>query len=97
MTENPNPNSDPKGDAKDDKLIDAGEQTVHEMKDAMAVMMDASTKMMQAFIDMRLSYLKVMRAGLEDPEATVDMMVKNARDLAKASKNIGRKDSAPKK
>jgi hypothetical protein len=92
MAKNDAGTSDPKTEANEEKIIAAGEQTVHEMKDAMAVMMEASTKMMQAFIDMRLSYLKVMRAGLEDPQATIDMMVKNASDLAKASKNLGRKD-----
>jgi len=101
MAVNPTPKKDPKADAKaqakEDKMIEAGAQTVHEMKDAMTAMMDASTKMMQAFIDMRLSYLKVMRAGLEDPETAVDIMVKNTKELAKASKNLGRTETAPKK
>ena len=79
-------------EASDDRLIEASELTLHEMQDAMATMMQASTKMMQAFIDMRLSYLKVMRAGLEDPQATMDMMVRNARDMAKMSKDMGRKE-----
>jgi len=83
---------DPAATASEERLIDAGEQTVHEMKDAMATMMEASTKMMQAFIDMRLSYLKVMRAGLEDPQATIDMMTRNARDLAAAVKDNQRKE-----
>lgn len=83
--------ADAASESSEERLIDAGEQTVHEMKDAMATMMDASTKMMQAFIDMRLSYLKVMRAGLEDPQATIDMMTKNARDLAAAVKDNQRK------
>lgn len=83
--------ADAAAESSEERLIDAGEQTVHEMKDAMATMMDASTKMMQAFIDMRLSYLKVMRAGLEDPQATIDMMTKNARDLAAAVKDNQRK------
>ena len=94
MAQNPRANdkaADATAESSEERLIDAGEQTVHEMKDAMATMMDASTKMMQAFIDMRLSYLKVMRAGLEDPQATIDMMTKNARDLAAAVKDNQRK------
>lgn len=87
------PENDAKAEEEREKrLIDAGEQTIHEMRDAMATMMDASTKMMKAFIDMRLSYLKVMRAGLEDPQAAVNMMAKNMTDLADASKNLSRKD-----
>lgn len=76
----------------EERLIETSQLTLHEMQDAMATMMEASTKMMQAFIDMRLSYLKVMRAGLEDPQATIDMMVRNARDLAKVSKDMSRKE-----
>ncbi|HSF94121.1 MAG TPA: hypothetical protein VLA52_03775 [Thermohalobaculum sp.] len=81
----------PTSEEAEDRLIEQGELTVHEMKDAMATMMEASTQMMQAFIDMRLSYLKVMRAGLEDPQATIDMMTKNARDLAASVKKNQRK------
>ena len=108
MTANPTPENNPKPAAsaeadakaaqeKEDKMVNAGAQTVHEMRDAMTSMVDASTKMMQAFIDMRLSYLKVMRAGLDDPDTAVDIMVKNTKDLAKAAKNLGRKDDAQKK
>ncbi len=57
---------------------------MHEMRDAMNTMMSSSTKMMQAFIDMRLSYLKVMRTGLDDPAATANMMTENMKDIAKA-------------
>ncbi len=71
-------------DAAQDKLIDAAEETMHEMRDAMNTMMSSSTKMMQAFIDMRLSYLKVMRAGMDDPAATASMMTENMKDIAKA-------------
>ncbi|MFQ5566643.1 MAG: hypothetical protein ACE5EU_09800 [Paracoccaceae bacterium] len=67
-----------------EKMIEAAEETMHEMRDAMNAMMSASTKMMQSFIDMRLSYLKVMRAGLEDPMATAEMMSENLKDIAKA-------------
>ena len=67
-----------------DKIIDAAEETMHEMRDAMNTMMSSSTKMMQAFIDMRLSYLKVMRAGLDDPAATASMMTESMKDIAKA-------------
>jgi len=102
MAVSPTPKKDPKDDektaqAKENKMVEAGAQTVHEMRDAMTAMVDASTKMMQAFIDMRLSYLKVMRAGLDDPDTAVDIMVKNTKDLAKAAKNLGRKDGAQKK
>jgi len=96
MSENQSTNGqesrDSQAEKSEERLISAGEETIHEMKDAMATMMDASTQMMQSFIDMRLSYLKVMRAGLEDPQATVDMMTKNARDAAEAMKNRQRKD-----
>lgn len=79
-------------DAAQDKMIDAAEETMHEMRDAMNTMMGASTKMMQSFIDMRLSYLKVMRAGLEDPAATATMMTENMKDIAKAMNRGNRKD-----
>ncbi len=70
--------------AAEDRIIEASEHTMHEMRDAMTTMMGASTQMMQSFLDMRLSYLKVMRASLDDPQATVDMMSKNIRDVADA-------------
>ena len=76
---------------KEDELFATIDQTAEEMRDVMATMMDASTKMMKAFIDMRLSYLKMMRAGLEDPQVSIDAMVKSTSELAKAAKNIGRK------
>lgn len=79
-------------DAAQDKMIDAAEETMHEMRDAMNTMMGASTKMMQSFIDMRLSYLKVMRAGLEDPAATATMMTENMKDIAKAMNRGNRED-----
>lgn len=71
-------------DADEDKMLDAAEETMHEMRDAMSTMMGASAKMMQAFVDMRLSYLKVMRAGLEDPTTAMNIATKNATDIAKA-------------
>ncbi len=79
-------------DAAQDKLIDAAEETMHEMRDAMNTMMSSSTKMMQAFIDMRLSYLKVMRSGLEDPAATASMMTENMKDIAKAMSRANREE-----
>lgn len=79
-------------DAAQDKMIEAAEETMHEMRDAMNTMMGASAKMMQSFIDMRLSYLKVMRAGLEDPAATATMMTENMKDIAKAMNRGNRKD-----
>ncbi len=77
----------PKTGASDDaheKMIEAAEETMHEMRDAMNTMMSSSTKMMQAFIDMRLSYLKVMRAGMDDPAATASMMTESMKDIANA-------------
>ena len=71
-------------EAAEDKMIDAAEETMREMRDAMTTMMGASSKMMQSFIDMRLSYLKVMRTGLEDPATAMDIATKNATDIAKA-------------
>ena len=79
-------------DAAHDKLIDTAEETMHEMRDAMNTMMSSSTKMMQAFIDMRLSYLKVMRAGMDDPAATASMMTENMKDIAKAMNRSNRAD-----
>lgn len=79
-------------DAAQDKMIEAAEETMHEMRDAMNTMMGASAKMMQSFIDMRLSYLKVMRAGLEDPAATATMMTENMKDIAKAMSQANRKE-----
>ncbi len=91
--ENPQPGADAGGsDAAHEKMIDTAEETMHEMRDAMNTMMSSSTKMMQAFIDMRLSYLKVMRAGLEDPVATANMMSENMKDIAKAMNRDNRKD-----
>ncbi len=82
-------NETPTGDGKkdpEDRLLEAGEQTLLEMQDAMSTMMSASTKMMQSFVDMRMSYLKVMRMGLEDPQASFDVASKNMQDVAKAMK-----------
>ena len=70
----------------EERLLEAGEQTLLEMQDAMATMMSASTKMMQSFVDMRMSYLKVMRMGLEDPQTSFDIASKNMQDIAKAMK-----------
>ena len=91
--ENPQPGADAGGsDAAHEKMIDTAEETMHEMRDAMNTMMSASTKMMQSFVDMRLSYLKVMRAGLEDPVATANMMSENFKDVAKAMNQDKRKE-----
>ncbi len=72
-----------KPNTKEDDMIDAAGETMHEMRDAMTTMMGASSKMMQAFIDMRLSYLKVMRAGLDDPETAAKILTENIKDVAK--------------
>lgn len=79
-------------EAAEDKMIEAAEETMHEMRDAMSTMMSASAKMMQSFIDMRLSYLKVMRAGLEDPATAIDIATRNATDIAKAMSNKQREE-----
>ncbi len=79
-----------KHDAAHEKMIEAADETMHEMRDAMNTMMSSSTKMMQAFIDMRLSYLKVMRAGMDDPAATASMMTENMKDIAKAMNRSNR-------
>lgn len=76
--------------SSEDRIIDAGEQTVREMKDAMSTMMDASTQMMQSFLKMRMSYLRVMQAGFEDPRSSVRMMTKNMQDIADAVTNSER-------
>ena len=95
MTDNGN-NAQPEADtsasdAAHEKMIEAAEETMHEMRDAMNTMMSASTRIMQSFVDMRLSYLKVMRAGLEDPMATATMMSENMKDVAKAMNQDNRK------
>ena len=74
----------------EDKMIEAAEETMHEMRDAMSTMMSASSKMMQSFIDMRLSYLKVMRTGLEDPATAVEIVTKNLKDMANATSSAAR-------
>ena len=81
------PKKEDKDTEAETKLLETGEQTLLEMQDAMSTMMGASTKMMQSFVDMRMSYLKVMRMGLEDPQTSFDVASKNMRDLAKAMKN----------
>jgi len=88
----PRPKAETGASDAQDKLIDAAEETMHEMRDAMNTMMSSSTKMMQAFIDMRLSYLKVMRTGLDDPAATANMMTENMKDIAKAMNRGNRED-----
>lgn len=79
----PNPDAGA-NEGPEDRMIEAAEETMHEIRDAMSTMMGASAKMMESFIDMRLSYLKVMRAGLEDPATAMDIATKNATDIAKA-------------
>ena len=79
-------------DEAEERIINAGEQTLHEMRDAMSTMMTASSKMMQSFLDMQLSYMKVTRASLDDPHATFEMMSKNMRDVADAVKKNQRED-----
>lgn len=89
---NSNEPKDKPDTSKEDAMIDAGEATIREMRDAMVTMMESSTKMMQSFVDMRLSYLKVMRAGLDDPKTALDMMSKNMADVANAVKKDQRKE-----
>ena len=79
-------------EAAEERIIEAGEQTLLEMQDAMTTMMSASTKMMQSFLDMRLSYLKVMRVGLDDPQSTFEMMSKNMQEIANSAKNSKREN-----
>ena len=71
-------------EAAAEELIKSAEETMTEMRDAMGTMMSSSAKMMQAFVDMRLSYLKVMRAGLEDPATAMDIAARNAAEVAKS-------------
>ncbi len=79
------PGNQPTGEkSSEEKLIEAGEQTLLEMQDAMTAMMNASAKMMQSFLLMRMSYLNVMRAGLDDPKSTFEMMSSNLKDIAEA-------------
>lgn len=78
-------------DTAEDAYLKEGEKTIHEMRDAMVTMMESSTKMMQSFVDMRLSYLKVMRAGLDDPKTAFEIMSKNMQDVADAMKKDERK------
>ena len=73
-------------EAAENELLDHAAETAHEMRDAMSTMMEASTKMMQAFVDLRLSYLKMIRSGLDHPQAAFEMMAKNAREMADAVK-----------
>jgi len=75
----------------ENQMIERAEQTAHEMQDSMRTMMEAGMKLMTAFIDMRLSYLKMLRSGLDDPLATFEMMSSNMRDVAGAMKREIRK------
>jgi hypothetical protein len=70
--------------AAEEALAKAAEETMREMRAAMSTMMSSGSKMMQAFVDMRMSYLKVMRAGLADPRTALNIATKNANDLADA-------------
>jgi len=84
-SESPNKDqSKTSAETSEERIIEASEQTLLEMQDAMTTMMGASTKMMQSFLDMRLSYLKVMRVSLDDPQSTFEMMSKNLKDVADA-------------
>ena len=78
-------------EAFENRMIDRAEHTAQEMRDSMTTMMEAGMKLMQAFIDMRLSYLKMLRSGLDDPRATFEMMSNNMRDVAGAMKREARK------
>ena len=78
--------------AREDDLIKQAEEMAHEASDAMITMMGASMNMMQSFVDMRLSYLKVMRAGLEDPKAMVEMASENLKTMATALNKSKRGD-----
>ena len=85
----PKPKAGTTGTAEDE-MIETAAETMKEVQDAMSTMMGSSSKMMQAFIDMRLSYLKVMRAGLDDPATAVEIATKNLKDLASAANVKGR-------
>ena len=69
-------------DEKDEAYLDAGEATAREMRDAMLTMMASGAKMSQAYIDMRLSYLKLMRTMAEDPATPFGIMAKNLADIS---------------
>lgn len=86
------PHATTSDEAAEDQLIGEAAERMHEMQGSMYEMMGACTKFMQAFIDMRLGYLKVMRAGLEDPSAAVSIMTKNMEDAAKAVREGSRKE-----
>jgi hypothetical protein len=79
-------------EAAAEKLIESAEETMQEMRDAMGTMMSSSAKMMQAFVDMRLSYLKVMRAGLEDPATAMDIATRSAGEIAKSLSTKSREE-----
>lgn len=66
------------------ELFQRAEESKREMMDAMNTMMSSSTNMMQAFIDMRMSYLKLMRKFAEDPATPFGIMAKNMADIQKA-------------
>ena len=78
--------------AAEDKAIKELEENMLEMRSAMFSMMSSSAKTMQAFINMRMNYLKVMQVGLEDPVTTMNIMSKNLADTAQALRDERRKD-----
>lgn len=87
-----------KQDQKDeDKLIDTIEENMLEMRSAMFSMMSSAAKTMQAFVDMRMNYLKVMREGLDDPVTMMNVVSKNLSDTASALKEERRKEAAKEK
>ncbi|MDH3668835.1 MAG: hypothetical protein OEN23_18080 [Paracoccaceae bacterium] len=84
-----------KQEQKDEnKMIDAIEENMLEMRSAMYSMMSSCTKTMQAFVDMRMNYLKVMREGLDDPVTMMNIVSKNMSDTASALKEERRKETA---
>ena len=84
-------NGKQKEDPKEAEMLAKAESSMNEMKGAMGDMMHAYGKFMQAFIDMRLGYLKAMRTGIEDPTTAISIMTKNFEDTAKALREAERK------
>lgn len=76
----------------ENKAIEDLEENMLEMRSAMYSMMSSSAKTMQAFINMRMNYLKMMQVGLEDPVTTMNIISKNLADTVQALRDERRKE-----
>lgn len=77
--------------AREKALIEANVQMMREMRSAGSDMFTATASFMKAFLDMRISYLKIARQSIEERSTMTDMMAKMAADLAHAARQEERR------